>query len=131
MLVETPETGTPPSSEDTVPGAASTPGVKLTIKRFNGDSTRWVTFWDSFESAIHKNPSLTDVDKFNYLKSFLESSAAEAIAGFTLTSANYAEAVATLFGNTQLIVNKHMEDLACPLSSLTTMCKTCVVCLMP
>lgn len=114
----------PPSSEDAVhtpatgiPGVVPAPGVKLpklTTRKFNGDLTRWVTFWDSFESAVHNNPSLTDVDKFNYLKSYLESSAAEAIAGLTLTSANYAEAVATpkrRFGNTQLIVNKHMEGL--------------------
>ena len=33
-----------------------TPGVKLpklTIKKFNGDLTKWVPFWDAFESAIH------------------------------------------------------------------------------
>ena len=87
---------------------------KLSIKKFNGDLTKWVTFWDSFDSSIHSNPSLSNADKFNYLKSFLESTAAESIAGLTLTSAKYEEAVATLkrrFGNTQLIVNKHMDTL--------------------
>ena len=93
------------------------PGVKLpklTIQKFNGDLTRWAPFWDAFESAIHNNPSLSDVDRFNYLKSYLESTAADSIAGLTLTSANYAEAISTLkkrFGNTQLIVNKHMDGL--------------------
>ena len=46
--------------------------------------------------------------------SLVESSAAEAIAGLTITSANYDEAIATLkkrFGNPQLIVNRHMEAL--------------------
>ena len=54
------------------------------------------------------------MDKFNYLSSLLESSAAEAIAGLTLTAANYDEAIETLkkrFGNPQLIVNRHMEAL--------------------
>ena len=58
-------------------------------------------FWDSFESAIHLNRSLSDVDKFNYLRSYLESTAAD---GLSLTSANYAEAVDILkkrFGNKQ------------------------------
>ena len=75
--------------------------------------TRWITFWDSFDSSIHSNPSLSHVDKFNYLNSFLESTAAESIAGLTLTSTNYEGGVATLkrFGNTQLIVNKHMDVL--------------------
>ena len=84
---------------------------KLSIKRFNGDLTKWVTFWDSFNSSIHNNPTLSSVDKFNYLSSLL---AAEAIAGLTLTAANYNEAIATLkkrFGNPQLIVNQHMEAL--------------------
>ena len=54
------------------------------------------------------------MDKFNYLKSLVESSTAEVIAGLTITSANYNKAVATLkkrFGNVQLIVNRHMEAL--------------------
>ena len=87
---------------------------KLSIKKFNGDLTKWVTFWDAFNSSIHANPTLTSVDKFNYLVSFLESSAAEAIAGLSLTAANYTEAVSILrkrFGNSQLIVNRHMEAL--------------------
>lgn len=87
---------------------------KLSIKRFGGDLTKWATFWDSFNSAIHSNPSLSSIDKFNYLRSLVDSSAAEAIAGLTITSANYDEAIATLkkrFGDTQLIVNRHMEAL--------------------
>ena len=87
---------------------------KLSLKRFNGDLTKWTTFWDTFKSAVHDNSTLTSIDKFNYLNSLLESAAAEAIAGLTLTSANYEEAIATLkrrFGNKQLIVNCHMDLL--------------------
>ena len=96
---------------------------KLSLKKFNGDLTQWVTFWDTFESSIHSNPSLTRIDKFNYLSSLLESTAAEAISGLTaaeaisglkLTAANYEEAITSLkrrFGNRQLIVNRHMEIL--------------------
>ena len=87
---------------------------KLSLKKFNGDLTKWITFWDTFESAVHRNSTLSSIDKFNYLNSLLESTAAEAIAGLTLTSANYEEAVATLkrrFGNKQLIVNHHMDLL--------------------
>ena len=112
---------TPPTPDPPPTATLATPTLprvklpKLSIKRFGGEMMRWPTFWDSFESAVHSNPMLSNVDKFNYLKSYLESSAAaEAIVGFTLTSANYEEAVATLkkrFGNTQLIINKHMDGL--------------------
>ena len=39
-----------------------------------------------------QHPSLSPVDKFNYLTSVVESTAAEAIVGLTLTAANYEEA---------------------------------------
>ena len=87
---------------------------KLSIKPFNGDITQWTTFWDSFKSAIHENPSLSDIDKFNYLRSWLERSARESIAGLTLTAPNYKEAVSILekrFGNTQQIISRHMDLL--------------------
>ena len=82
---------------------------KLNMKRFNGDLTKWTTFWDSFSSSIHTNPSLSSINKFNYLISLLESTAAEAIAGLTPTDANYEEAVSVLqrrFGNPQMIINR-------------------------
>ena len=87
---------------------------KLSIKRFGGDLTKWTTFWDAFDAAVHSNPHLSNIEKFNYLNSLLESTAAEAVTGLSLTDANYSAAVAILkkrFGNTQLIVNRHMDAL--------------------
>ena len=87
---------------------------KLSIKPFSGDLTQWTTFWDSFNSAIHENPTLSEIDKFNYLRSFLERSARESIAGLALTAHNYKEAVSILqkrFGNTQQIISRHMDLL--------------------
>ena len=118
---DTPPTGTPTTEDETTAAVDSTSPTestvtiptshvkfpKLLLRKFNGDITKWASFWDSFDSAIHSNPSLSSVDKFNYLNSFLESTAAESIAGLTLTAKNYEEAIAILkrFGNTQLIVN--------------------------
>ena len=87
------------------------PRVKLHI---GGEATKWLPFWNQFETAIHDNPALTTVDKFNYLHSFLEYKAADAVGGMALTAANYPEAVTKLkkrFGNTQVIVDRHMEAL--------------------
>ena len=66
---------------------------KLTLRDFNGDLTMWTTFWESFESAVHRNPSLSNIDKFNYLNSLLDRSAADAIVGLLLTFSNYEEAI--------------------------------------
>ena len=87
---------------------------KLQLHPFGGELTKWTAFWESFESAIHNNSELSDVEKFNYLNSLLERSAREAVAGLALTSANYQRAIETLkkrFGCKQLIVNRHMDAL--------------------
>lgn len=28
---------------------------KLSLEKFNGDLTKWIMFWDTFESAVHRN----------------------------------------------------------------------------
>ena len=45
---------------------------KLTLHSFDGDVTKWVTFWDSYNAAIHSNPNLSSIDKFTYLQSLVE-----------------------------------------------------------
>ena len=86
----------------------------MKLKRFDSELTAWMPFWDSYESAIHNSADLFAVDKFNYFRSLLEGPAVAAIAGLTLSSPNYTEAIAFLkkrFGNIQLIVTKHMDTL--------------------
>lgn len=105
---------TPPSGGGTPSRDASVKLPKLTMQPFKGDLTTWTTFWDSYKAAIHDNASLSDIDKFNYLRSLLQGSALEAVSGLTLTAANYKEAISVLqkrFGNKQQIVAKHMDIL--------------------
>ena len=63
-----------------------------------------ITFWDSFESAVHENPK---IDKFNYLHSLLEGPASQVIQCLQLSDSNYNTAVSLLhkrFGDTQTII---------------------------
>jgi len=69
---------------------------KLSLPMFSVSSLEWLTFWDSFRAAIHLNPSLSGVQKFNYLKAQLQGEAAKAIEGFHLSDRNYLHAVAIL-----------------------------------
>ena len=85
---------------------------KLSIESIDGEVTKWIPLWDSYDSAIHKNSSLNDVDKFHYLRSLLKGVALEAVAGLMMTSANYREAISILrkrFRNKQQIISRHME----------------------
>ena len=86
---------------------------KLTLPKFCGDVTLWTSFWDSFKAAIHDNPDLNKIDKFNYLTSVLEGAAAHSIQGLTLSGVNYDNAVELLkqrFGRPQQIT-AHMDSL--------------------
>ena len=83
---------------------------KLSLRKFDGDMSKRMSFSDSLESTVHQNPDLSEVDKFNYLTLMLEHSASGAIGGLSLTASNYNEAVAILrkrFGNKQVIISRH------------------------
>ncbi|XP_061173695.1 uncharacterized protein LOC133182864 [Saccostrea echinata] len=87
---------------------------KLDLPHFYGDVLEWNTFWDSYESTIHCNHTLMPIQKFSYLKAQLRDTAAQTIAGFALTNANYETAIDLLkerFGQPQKIINAHMRAL--------------------
>ncbi len=62
---------------------------------------------DSFKSAVHKNPELSKIDKFNYLNSLLEGRALRAVQGLTVSEDNYKAAVeiSQRFGKPQQIIS--------------------------
>ena len=81
---------------------------KLSLPIFTGNILEWQTFWDSFESSVHHNDSLSDIQRFSYLRSLLQGDAARVIEGFPLTHTNYIQAVELLkerFGQEHQIVN--------------------------
>ena len=82
--------------------------------RFNGESTKFNAFWQSFECAIHGNSSVPRVNKLNYLLSLLKGPAYRALDGLSLQAENYDAAVeilTTCFGKKQSIINAHMNAL--------------------
>ncbi|CAC5414706.1 unnamed protein product [Mytilus coruscus] len=101
----------------------------LNEKMVDGGVIQWSTFhiWDSYESTIHFNSSLTPIQKFSYLKAQLLGTAAQTIAGFALTHGNYETAVCLLrerFGHPQKIINAYMKaltDLPSPLNDLNSL----------
>lgn len=110
-----PQQSPPDASGD----AATTQNVrvklpKLEAKRFNGKVEEWQEFWDSYESSIHKNQSLSNVDKFAYLRGLVGGAAKTTIAGLTLTTPNYEVAVDLLksrFGKPVVIERAHVNEL--------------------
>ena len=105
------------NSSKTLPGSEETVKSKLpklTLKQFSGDPTHWHAFWDSFSATVHENNDVSQVDKFNYLRSLLDGVAASAIEGFSLTKENYDAAIKLLkdrFANTQIYC---VKSYGCP-----------------
>ena len=95
--------------------ASKHPNIKLPelkISKFDGDVTNWQTFWEQFESAVHLNDTLDNINKFDYLLQYLWEDAKSVIKGLSLTSANYIETIYLLkqrYGNTQILVSAYTE----------------------
>ena len=86
--------------------------MRLTKLSFSRNPLDWLTFWDSFQAAIHLNPNLSGIQKFNYLKSQLQGDAARCIDGIPLSDQNYLHAITLLrdhFGQTHKLVSAHMQ----------------------
>ena len=81
---------------------------KLSIDKFSGEVLSWPGFWDQYSVAIHTNSSLSDIEKFNYLPSYLTETTGEYIKGLSLTSANNQKSVEILkerYGSKQILIS--------------------------
>ena len=84
------------------------------MRNFDGKICEWPEFWDGFSSSIDNNDQLSDVDKFAYLRGFLEGPAKSTIAGLSLTEANYKCAVELLkkrFEKKATVQRAHINQL--------------------
>lgn len=92
-------------------------GIKLpTIKlpNFCGTYEGWLEYRDTFESLIHNNTLINDVQKFHYLKASLTGEAADVIKSLEFSTKNYIVAWELLchrYNNTRLLVHNHMKAL--------------------
>ncbi|GBL75222.1 hypothetical protein AVEN_194457-1 [Araneus ventricosus] len=86
----------------------------LNISILSGNCSEWLNFWNSFEVAIHKNDSLSKIEKVAYLKTYLRGTALAAVSGFALTEQNYDSSIALIkerFDRSDLVISCHMNKL--------------------
>lgn len=99
------------------PGYSLAQGVKLPVidlPSFNGSPEKWLQFHDTFDTLIDNDPSLSDIQKFYYLKSCLKDKAESVIASLEITKDNYPIAWNLLkerFQNEKLIIHSHIRTL--------------------
>ena len=86
----------------------------LSIPEFNGNYNEYLQFRDTFDSLIHDNNSLSNIQKFYYLKSALKGEAADVLNNLTITDGNYDIALNLLhsrYDNKRVIINSHIKAL--------------------
>ncbi|NEV48973.1 DUF1759 domain-containing protein, partial [Wolbachia pipientis] len=87
---------------------------KIAIPKFSGNYEDWYPFYNTFESMIHLNMKLTNIQRFHYLISSLEGDAAHVIKSIQITSDNYCQALELLkqrFDDKSVISQEHIKSL--------------------
>ncbi|XP_039303397.1 uncharacterized protein LOC120357307 [Solenopsis invicta] len=87
---------------------------KIDLPTFSGSYEDWHPYFDTFNSLIHSNASLRNIQKFHYLKSSLKGDAAETIASIEISDVNYNDAWSRLrerYENERIAVQNHIKSI--------------------
>ncbi|XP_046145702.1 uncharacterized protein LOC123989029 [Osmia bicornis bicornis] len=114
----------PSSVTDNAQGSIRLPVINLPT--FDGKFSEWLEFRDTFDSLVHQNNALSDVQKYHYLKSAVKGSAARAVKALNISEGNYKLAWETLKNRYQnpLALRKHHMDAFLDLPSIQKRSKT-------
>ncbi|XP_011858966.1 PREDICTED: uncharacterized protein LOC105556478 [Vollenhovia emeryi] len=99
------------------PEGVATSSIKLpqlNLPKFDGNYSQWLSFRDSFQALIDECNTLSDIQKFYYLRSSLQGVAAQVINSLETTADNYHEAwelLKTRFENKRLMLHHHVHSL--------------------
>ncbi|KYN29940.1 hypothetical protein ALC57_00610 [Trachymyrmex cornetzi] len=87
---------------------------RIDIPKFNGSPSEWLSFKDLFSSLILANPTLTSVEKLQYLKTSLIGSASHLLKNTALTADNFQkawDALISFYENKRLLVHSALYSL--------------------
>ncbi|XP_055850540.1 uncharacterized protein LOC129915103 [Episyrphus balteatus] len=112
---------------------------RIEIKPFSGDYEDWFEFQNMFESMVHHNVDLSDIQKLQYLLSSLAKTPLELISHLPIEGKSYSSAWEILvdrYKNTRKLVNaqirrlmeqqKHTHESASGLKSLHDVTTSCI-----
>ena len=86
----------------------------LEISSFSGDKLKWTEFCDTFEASLHKNTSISDIEKLNYLLSKISGEAKHSVSGILLSNENYFVVIDLLkerYGDLRTVIYSHYVEL--------------------
>lgn len=86
----------------------------LQIPKFDGSFSKWLEFKDMFVNLVHDKDRLSNVNKFQYLRSYLEGEAARLLSNLSVTNSNYLIAwnlLCNRFDNKRQLTRRHLDSL--------------------
>lgn len=87
---------------------------RINLPDFNGSQSDWLSFKDLFQSLVINVPTLSPVEKLQYLKTHLTGSAAALLKNTTLTADNFSkswDALVDYYENKRLLVHAALQSL--------------------
>ncbi|XP_036341360.1 uncharacterized protein LOC118750735 [Rhagoletis pomonella] len=87
---------------------------KLQLPKFSGHHADWLDFFDMFSVLVHTNNELSQIEKFQYLRSCLTDKAARLVQALEVTAINYRKAIELLtarYDNKRLIFQSHLKRI--------------------
>ncbi|XP_011881685.1 PREDICTED: uncharacterized protein LOC105569657, partial [Vollenhovia emeryi] len=87
---------------------------KLDLPSFSGEYDEWFPFRDTFNSILHTNESLTDIQRLQYLKGCLRGDASKLISSLEISAVNYEVAwnlLKSRYDNKLVIVQSHVRAI--------------------
>ncbi|XP_074038689.1 uncharacterized protein [Leptinotarsa decemlineata] len=87
---------------------------KMELPKFDGDARSWQTFIDMFNSVVHANDTITNVEKFTYLINCLNGAPLALVKCTPLTAQNYMVAYNALikrYQNPRIIATSHWRAI--------------------
>nr|CAH7763625.1 unnamed protein product [Callosobruchus chinensis] len=87
---------------------------QISLPKFSGIAENWLEYRSTFETLIHFNEALNNLQKFHYLKASLEGTASQVIRPIQFTAENYGiawSAICDEFDNSKLLIHEHVRAL--------------------
>nr|CAH7755986.1 unnamed protein product [Callosobruchus chinensis] len=87
---------------------------QISLPKFSGIAENWLEYRSTFETLIHCNEALNNLQMFHYLKASLEGTASQVIRPIQFTAENYGiawSAICDEFNNSKLLIHEHVRAL--------------------
>ena len=102
----------PPNNPNPVTRSSTRP--KIPLPRFDGEVLKWQPFWQAFDAEIHSDPTIANINKFNYLMGQLEPCVSSTVGGLFPSNDSYPQLVNLLqerYGSVPKIIMAYMRAL--------------------